>query len=277
MTSAKSGWVVKLGPGALLGIMTGEFLLLVLLLVGYQFNWVRLHKLPTVIGNVLPLIVPWGGALGGICIGLVGVTAHWAKWNQTADNMPSRQALTWNGWYLVRAPLGAALGTIAALIVVLFLGTVARTNDGTVNVTPVGAATLMVVAFVVGYKQETFRQLLERAVDVILGPGTPTPANDSFTLDAAKLDFGPTAVNGEERKNLGITNQGRRLLVIAKNQITTSGDGFAVTQLPGNLPGGDIGQIEISFRPTKPGTHSGSVTITINAATRIVELTGTSR
>jgi hypothetical protein len=132
----------------------------------------------------------------------------------------------------------------------------------------------MVVAFVVGYKQETFRRLLERTVDVILGPGTPAPASDAFTLDTAKLDFGRVAQNGEARKNLGITNQGRRSCVIGSNQVTRSGESFEVTSFPGNIPGGDSGSIEIAFRPTQAKEYSGSVGVTVNGATRTVELTG---
>jgi hypothetical protein len=171
--------------------------------------------------------------------------------------------------------LGAALGTVAALIAVLFLGTIAKNSDGSVNISPVGAATLMVVAFIVGYKQETFRQLLSRATDVILGPGTPTPASDSFTLDAMKVDFGQTAVNGESRRNLGVANRGRRLLVVGSNQVSVAGDGFAVTQLPGNIPAGDVANIEIAFRPIKQATYSGSAAVTVDGATRTVQLNGT--
>jgi len=81
-----------------------------------------------------------------------------------ADGGPSTGAETWNGWLLVRMPLGAALGTVAVLVVVLLLGTLGADAGGGVAVSPTGAATLMVVAFVVGYRQETFRDLVARGV-----------------------------------------------------------------------------------------------------------------
>ncbi|GGK43895.1 hypothetical protein GCM10010124_40920 [Pilimelia terevasa] len=274
MASHERSWVVRLSPSALLVITFLEFAFLVALLLGYEFHWWGLHRLPPVAGGVVPLVVPWGGALGGVCIAFVGVTAHWGRWTSAERGTPSRQAVRWNGWYLVRVPLGAALGTVAALMVVLFLGTVAPNDDGAVDITPVGAATLMVVAFVVGYKQETFRKLLERTVEVIVGPGTPVPGGDGFTLEPATLEF-DAASGVEQRRTVAVTNEGRLPFVVDAGKVQGPGDGFAVTQLPGKILGGDAGTIEVSFRPSQPGRYRGSLTVTVAGSTRTIALAGT--
>jgi hypothetical protein len=132
--------------------------------------------------SVIPYWVPWAGALGGVSISLVGVAGYADdRWN------PKRYAY----WHLARPFLGAMFGTIAVLIVVLVLKNVA-TVDTRVPLTPQGTAVLCVFAFVVGFREETFRSLLLRVVDVILGPGT----SDTTALVAfvpAVLDFGLVA------------------------------------------------------------------------------------
>ncbi len=268
----KKGWIVGLGPGGLLVITLGQFALLLLLLLGFNYGWLNLDSLPVIIGGVLPIVVPWGAALGGICIALVSITAHWAKWDAPADGRPSAEAKTWNGWLLVRMPLGAALGTVAVLIVVLLLGTIGADAGGGVAVSPTGAATLMAVAFIVGYRQETFRDLVARSVDVILGPGTPAK-NESISLDTAKVDFPQTPVNGSSDQAVQVSNLGRKLLVLPSSQVTVTKP-FSVTTMPGNLAGGGTGSIGLSFRPTDPGSYSGTLTVTADGGTRTVELTG---
>jgi hypothetical protein len=277
---SKLPWVERLGPTSLLNVLLIEFLTLVLLLVGYQANWLKLHSLPTVIGGVLPLIVPWGGALGGVCIGLVGVSAHWSKWNTPSGSISRAEAARWNGWYLIRLPLGAALGTIAALIVVLFLGTVGATDNGTINVSPTGAATLMVVAFIVGYQQETFRRMMERVTETLLGPGTPArqpvpkgEATNTFAIEPLALRF-ETKAGMEQVKTAGITNKGRSEIHVGEDQLAASGDGFSVHG-PGPIAAGATGLIRIGFLPgTEEGEHTGSVTVTVGGTTKRIELSG---
>ncbi|HEY5224397.1 MAG TPA: hypothetical protein VIJ18_15285 [Microbacteriaceae bacterium] len=122
---------------------------------------------------MLPVSVPWGGALGGVCVAIAGVTDHWRSFGVHPASATSR---TWNAWYLARLPMGAAFGTVGALIVVFFLGTVGSTKTGTIDVSISGTAILFVVAFIVGYKQDIFRQLVSRVTEVILGPGDTQPA-----------------------------------------------------------------------------------------------------
>jgi hypothetical protein len=130
---------------------------------------------------------------------------HWGKWGSSGSPV-TRQALRWNGWYLIRLPIGAAFGTVAALIVVLLLGSVGGTADGGVDVSPVGGATLFVIAFIVGYHQDIFRRLVERVVEVLLGPGTATPDDEGFSTQAT-LDFDFVPLNGRAERDLHLTNK----------------------------------------------------------------------
>jgi hypothetical protein len=72
---ARPDWVVRLTPSRILFILLIEFVVLLLLPLCYQFRWLYVDRLPAVIADVMPIVVPWGGALGGVCIGLVGVTS----------------------------------------------------------------------------------------------------------------------------------------------------------------------------------------------------------
>jgi uncharacterized integral membrane protein len=135
--------------------------------------------------SVIPYWVPWAGALGGISISLVGVVGYAGNnWN------PSRYGY----WHLARPFLGAMFGTIAVLIIVLVLKTVTNTDSTNLSTpaanTPQGVGVLCVFAFVVGFREETFRSLVLRVVDVILGPGiSDTTATVAFV--PAILDFQP--------------------------------------------------------------------------------------
>jgi hypothetical protein len=61
------------------------------------------------------------------------------------------------------------------------LGTIGLTDEGSIDITPAGAATLMVIAFLIGYRERTFRLLIERVVDTIFGPGSDTEASGPTT------------------------------------------------------------------------------------------------
>ena len=41
-------------------------LVLFLLLFGYYFGWLGLHRLPGRIGGIIPLAIPWFGAIGAV-------------------------------------------------------------------------------------------------------------------------------------------------------------------------------------------------------------------
>lgn len=113
--------------------------------------------------SVLPVWVPFAGALGGCFVSLVGIAMHTVDWDS------SRYAY----WHLLRPLLGMISGSVSVLILVFVLKGVAPTVMPSTD-TPYsasGVAVLFVLSFLVGYREETFRELVKRVVDVVLGPG----------------------------------------------------------------------------------------------------------
>ncbi|GAA5021067.1 hypothetical protein GCM10023258_10160 [Terrabacter aeriphilus] len=174
--------------------------------VGYSVQpaWSWLPHWTFAFQNVMPLWVPWAGALGGVTISLVGVVTHTHDW----------KALEYGYWHLARPFLGAVCGSVAVLIVVLVL----RSVDPTVNNqagTPASIALLSVISFVVGYREETFRTLVKRVVDVILA--SDTNATVSVALVPATLDFGDSAVNQPKVLMLTVVNAGKDTVHLPAN------------------------------------------------------------
>lgn len=107
--------------------------------------------------GILPIGVPWFGALGGALISLTGTFMHSQNWQHAFDY-----------WHYARPWVGAIAGSIGALILYVI------TNAATANATLVlDDLTFYVVAFVIGYREGTFRSLLENIVEVIVKPGQP--------------------------------------------------------------------------------------------------------
>jgi hypothetical protein len=105
--------------------------------------------------GALPIGVPWFGAVGATLISLTGIFKH-------SDDWDSRYAL----WHYARPLVGAFLGSMGALLFLVIVDT-ATTRSG-----PKTSAVFYVVAFLVGYREATFRSLIQRATDLLLAPST---------------------------------------------------------------------------------------------------------
>lgn len=171
-------------------------LVILALIYSVQPEWSSLPHWTFAFQNVVPLWVPWAGGLGGVTISLVGVAKHTVDWD----------ASKYGYWHVSRPFLGAVCGTIAILIVVLVLRSVDPPVNGT-GYTPGGIAVLAVIAFVVGYREETFRTLVTKVVDVILAPG-PDVATSPVTLVPALLDFGAQPVTTPVTRTVQVFNGG---------------------------------------------------------------------
>jgi len=120
--------------------------------------------LPAKLGSV-PTGVVWFGAVGGVLISLTAITEHRYDWDPRY----------WN-WHVARPFVGAAVAVIAVLIVqagILATGTqpTAPGTTTTVGGTAVSTTTdifYYLVAFLVGYREETFRGMIKRLGDVVL-------------------------------------------------------------------------------------------------------------
>lgn len=116
-----------------------------------------LHRfLPDPAGPI-PLSVPWWGAVGGVTISLTGIFKNAKHWD------PSYQS-----WHIARPFLGGVVGSVGFLIFVVVIRSTGA--DPTANST-VSRAAFDLIAFLVGYREEVFRELLKRATDVLLAPG----------------------------------------------------------------------------------------------------------
>jgi len=179
--------------------------LTIILVLGLIFFFKRdlLFFLPqTNLFGSMPVGVPWFGALGAVLISLTGVFEHEHDWD--ASYWP---------WHVARPLVGVAVGVVSVLIMqagILAVGSTPIQPGSTPTVSPAKIPTNLLyylVAFLVGYREETFRELIKRLVDIILAPGNGKAA-------------GPTiqAVNPTSAPHGTAT------------QVTITGSGFASTQ-----------------------------------------------
>jgi hypothetical protein len=112
----------------------------------------------------IPLSVPWWGALGGTTISLTGVFRHPTNWNSS-----------YNLWHLARPVMGAIAGSVGYLI---FIAVIRSSGSQAPKHASAGTAVFDLVAFLIGYREEVFRELLRRAVDVLLSPAKGRSSTD---------------------------------------------------------------------------------------------------
>jgi hypothetical protein len=134
-------------------VESAYLVVLAIIFIIYQVSAGVRGALPTHLGD-LPVGVPWYGAVGGTLISLTGVFKHSRDWDE-------HFAL----WHYARPLVGAFLGSLGALMFLVIVD--AAAVHGT---TPNGVV-YEVVAFLVGYREATFRSLIQRATDVLLSPG----------------------------------------------------------------------------------------------------------
>jgi hypothetical protein len=123
------------------------------------------------LGSV-PFAVIWFGSLGAVLISLTGIVEHAKDWDES-------YAL----WHISRPLVGASLAVVAVLIIqagVLAIGSTPTAGPGVPK-----NLLYYLVAFLVGYREETFRDLIKRLVDLILAPATAGPATTITGLDPA--------------------------------------------------------------------------------------------
>jgi hypothetical protein len=221
--------------------------------------------------QVLPLWVPWAGALGGSFISLVGVTGHTRNW---------RPSLAY--WHLARPVLGAFSGTIGVLIVVLVVKSVTPSTSGTTALydNP-GIATLAVIAFVIGFREATFRALIERVVDVILAPGeTATAAAAGVGTVEKRVDLTAKGQAVEE-KVIHLFNGSSDTLGLTQASIEISPDdqGFeAAPESEEALASLAERKITVKWTPTaSPVVNNAELVMTLGGHVVRVPLRGTSK
>lgn len=270
-TWVKTGWkAVVRGPRQWspavffvydVGILVG------LLLIG-PFHPVHWNSFGNPIPDVLPSAVPWAGALGGVCISLVGVAGHAKRRDWRPD--------AFGYWHLTRAALGAVFGSIAVLIITLLLQNVKQAVPGTAGFTDSGTAVLAVIAFTVGFREETFRSLIIRVVDIILGPSQ----NDSavtYALVPAVVDFGTTKAETAVKASTHVFNGGKSTLMLTSADVSIQGDDTVVAALtpdPATLTTGESAVIDLTWTPAEAGALAATLQVNVPGTSISGSLTG---
>jgi len=195
------------------------WLVLLGVLAALFFYQRSLIPLPNSLSSV-PLAVVWFGALGAVLISLTGIVEHAHDWD------PS-YAL----WHLSRPLVGASLAIVAVLILqagVLAIGTT-PTADAPKNLL------YYLVAFLVGYREETFRELIKRLVDLILAPASAGAAPKITGLvpnTAPAAGKTPVVVSGS-----GFTGTTAVMFGSSSAAFNVDSDGQITAQLPPGAPG----------------------------------------
>ncbi len=122
---------------------------------------------------LVPLSIPWFGAIGAITISLQAVFERRDDWDSS-----------YNYWHLARPLVGSVLGIMSFLIlsvIVTLAGSTAPSPDSAPAIANMNI--YHVLAFIVGYREETFRDLLKRVTDLILRPGPEKPSRTEGERD----------------------------------------------------------------------------------------------
>ena len=191
----------------------------------------------------IPIGVVWFGALGAVLISLTGIVEHAGDWDPG-----------FNLWHLSRPLVGAALAVVGVLIIQA--GIIA-------SGTPPSAATpgvpknllYYLVAFLVGYREETFRELIKRLVDLIFSPSTTPPKPAITSLSPAT---GP-AGGGGTVKILGSGLLGT--VAVSFGSVAATFQVDSDSQISATLPPGAAGVVSVTVK-TKGGSASASFTYT---------------
>ena len=218
-------------------VLVEVFYLFVLFMIGLFYLTGLRSLIPVTLPDSfgqIPVGVPWFGALGGVIISLSGTVDHRKDWD------PSLKY-----WHLTRPVIGAAVAIISVLIFKVGVLSVSSNPTPSPGVANPQNLLYYLIAFVVGYREETFRELIKRLIDVILTPGggAPPPVIKNLNPSQGKIAGGePVTIAGS-----GFTG--------------TTSVKFGPTPAPNFQVDSDV-QITAT---TPPGAGVGIVSVTVTA------------
>ncbi|MGD0197028.1 MAG: hypothetical protein ABSC56_03845 [Solirubrobacteraceae bacterium] len=102
----------------------------------------------------LPASIVWFGALGSVLQGLNGVFSHNRAWDHSYDY-----------WHYSRLWVGAVVGAVGALLYYVSI------ELGSSDHVTTNALTFDVVAFLLGFGDKAFRQLITKLTGLLISPG----------------------------------------------------------------------------------------------------------
>ncbi|MEJ7595350.1 MAG: hypothetical protein WKF77_27840 [Planctomycetaceae bacterium] len=232
----------------------------------YMTCWPPNDNVVNLIGGIVPFAIPWFGALGAVLIGLEGVFMHNKEWDSK-----------YNYWHIARPLIGAVLGFVAFFIMVLLIKSSGASptflTPNNPKFTSTDLVLFYVLAFLVGYREETFRELIKRATDLILTSSTPVPAAPQVIFLVAdqqktSIDFGSKVVNTASTIQIVVKNSGTGDLENAEATITNELPGSDIFKLATNpLTGAGLlarsasQAIVVEFKPTATGPFTATLTV----------------
>jgi hypothetical protein len=110
----------------------------------------------------LPVGILWFGGIGGSIVSFTGIFWHNRAWDESH-----------NYWHALRPLIGVVTGGVGCL---LLLATAELATRDSKALNP---DVYYAVAFVVGFAEATFRDLIKRLTDVLFGPGKTAPKTDT--------------------------------------------------------------------------------------------------
>lgn len=169
----------------------------------------------------------------------------------------------WNYWHAARPFVGAIFAVVSFFI---FIGVINATG-ASANVKSAPAKDnlpYLVLAFIVGFREETFRTLLQRAVDIILGPGTSgqTPANVQVTAQPRVASH----TGNPEDVEVTVTNGGSADVTIGQVQTQVTPVNAATIDTIAGLQGSIVSSmshitVQMHVRPNDNVAFTVNVTV----------------
>lgn len=212
--------------------------------------------------DIVPLWIPWAGALGGATISLVGVATNAHVWNP--------QKYGW--WHISRPFLGAVSGTFAVLILVFVLTSITPSgSEGEYG--DKGTAVLTVVAFVVGYREATFRELVTRVVDLLLKP-TAEPSVEKLEFVQHEAAFGSVTVGTSKVLIVNLVNSTTEAISVSSSDLGALPSDLTVTALASRLEPGDTWDVTVEWNPAASGSLDHLVSLRGQVWTTTIRVTG---
>lgn len=262
--SAGQPRIPTLNPSFFFWLEVGYLLLLLVIAALYVLTWDEPQ--PLLLAGVLPIGVPWFGAVGAVVISLEGIFAYAHKgWDAS-----------YSYWHIGRPLFGAVLGIVAFFTYVLIIissGSVPAFLDGhEASRAPKDYIVYYIVAFVVGYREETFRELIRRVTDLILKPSDSSANVPAVTFkqggaSVVMVDFGKVTTAATKSITIAVQNTGKVPLKSPTAMLEAPGSPeYAIRndQLTGSteLKAGESKSLDIAFSPTVAGNFNTVLVLT---------------
>lgn len=106
------------------------------------------------------------------------------------------------------------------------------------------------------------------------GSQTTPPPSGSVTISKASLDFGTVTVGQTATLSDSIVNSTSSSVSVPQPTMPTGGFSITSPAFPASVAAGQSVAIQMAFKPTAAGAHSGTVTVTAGGTNLVITVTG---